>query len=98
VAQAARWLATLKASGCLCLLDGGGLWFRGNPGVLVLPGAGFTSHASLTFPVKQCLRYGMFLGWPVHPQFDAIKNEKKAKNIGNFKWQRILKTSLAQTH
>jgi len=22
VAQAARWLATLKASGCLCLLDG----------------------------------------------------------------------------
>jgi hypothetical protein len=23
VAQAARWLATLKASGCLCLLDGG---------------------------------------------------------------------------
>jgi hypothetical protein len=23
VAQAARWPATLKASGCLCLLDGG---------------------------------------------------------------------------
>jgi len=25
VAQAARWLATLKASGCLCLLDGRGM-------------------------------------------------------------------------
>jgi len=26
VAQVAGWLATLKASGCLCLLDGGGIY------------------------------------------------------------------------
>ena len=36
VAQVARWLATLKASGCLCLLDGRGM-AKGDRTILIQP-------------------------------------------------------------